>query len=96
MSTAPTIRRRTIPDSLRWLADKLDTDSVTEADRAGVAATLHALADEICLPVCNAAGDAPNSLGIERCKLAAGHGGRHQDGIDSWPQRPVGSEEPTT
>lgn len=97
----PLIRRRSLPDSLRWLADKLDTDTIPEADRAGVAFTLRALADEICPPPpCNAPGDAPNSLGTERCELPAGHEGRrHKDGNTSWPQgvkRPVipeGSKE---
>jgi hypothetical protein len=42
-----TIRRRSLPDSLRWLADKLDSGTLSEAERAGVALTLHTLADEI-------------------------------------------------
>jgi hypothetical protein len=46
---------------------------------------------------CNAVGDAPNSLGTERCELPAGHAGRHYEGTTTWPQtkRPVGSEEKT-
>ena len=97
MSMNPIIRRRSLPGSLRWLADKLDADNVTEADRAGAAITLHALADEISLPLCAVAGDAPNSLGTERCELPAGHDGRHYEGNMTWPQtkRPVGSEEKT-
>lgn len=46
------------------------------------------IADRIDKERCNAAGDAPNSLGTERCKLRAGHEGRHEDGITSWPQHP--------
>lgn len=89
MSPNPRIRRRTVSDSLRWLADKLDADTVTEADRVGVAVTLHALADEIGVPPCNAPSDAPNSLGTERCELPAGHDGRHQEDITNWPRRQV-------
>jgi len=46
------------------------------------------IADRVDAERCNATGDAPNSLGTERCKLRAGHEGRHEDGITSWPQRP--------
>ena len=42
-----TIRRRSLPDSLRWLADKLLAESLSEAERAGVAVTLQMLADEL-------------------------------------------------
>jgi hypothetical protein len=87
VSTNPEIRRRSIPDSLRWLADKLDSPALTEADRTGVAVTLHALADDLGAPPCNAPGDAPNSSGKERCELPAGHNGRHVEGISSWPRR---------
>ncbi|MFE7972993.1 hypothetical protein [Streptomyces shenzhenensis] len=50
-----TIRRRSLPDSLRWLADKLDSGALTQAEQAGVAAILHLLADEINAPqpACN-------------------------------------------
>jgi hypothetical protein len=50
-----TIRRRSLPDSLRWLADKLDSGTLSEAEQAGVAVTLRMLADEINLPAppCN-------------------------------------------
>lgn len=41
------IRRRSLPGSLRYLADRLDSDSVTEAERAGVVVALRSLADEI-------------------------------------------------
>lgn len=80
------IRRRSLPDSLRWLADKLEAG--TETERVGVALTLHALADGIHPPVepCNAPGGAPNSIGKERCELPAGHAGRHYEGITTWPQ----------
>lgn len=54
------------------------------------------IANQIDAERCNAVGDAPNSLGTERCKLAAGHEGRHQDGTSSWPnRRPADSEEKT-
>jgi hypothetical protein len=36
---------------------------------------------------CNAVGDAPNSLGTERCELPAGHPGRHYEGTTTWPNR---------
>lgn len=45
---------------------------------------------------CNAAGDAPNSSGKERCELPAGHEGRHKDGLMSWPQRPARIEKKTS
>ncbi|MCX4703880.1 hypothetical protein [Streptomyces sp. NBC_01373] len=51
------------------------------------------IANRVDAERCNAVGDAPNSLGTERCKLPAGHEGRHEEGINSWPQRPAGSEE---
>lgn len=53
------------------------------------------IANQIDAERCNAAGDAPNSLGTERCELPAGHAGRHQEGVTSWPQknRPSSSEE---
>lgn len=41
------IRRRSLPDSLRWFADKLDTGALSEAERAGVAVILHMLADQV-------------------------------------------------
>lgn len=40
------IRRRSIPDSLRWLAGKLESGTLTEGEQAGVALTLRTLADE--------------------------------------------------
>jgi hypothetical protein len=43
----PVIRRRTIPDSLRHLADKLDSGTLTDAGRVGVALALQTIADEI-------------------------------------------------
>ena len=43
----PAIRRRTIPDSLRHLADKLDSGTLTDAGRLGVALALQTIADEI-------------------------------------------------
>ncbi|MDX3314662.1 hypothetical protein P1S61_37545 [Streptomyces sp. ME08-AFT2] len=41
----PLIRRRTLPDSLRYLARKLD-EPLTDGERAGIALTLNSLADE--------------------------------------------------
>ena len=41
----PVIRRRSLPDSLRYLARKLD-GPLSDAERAGVALTLNSLADE--------------------------------------------------
>jgi hypothetical protein len=43
----PVIRRRTIPDSLRYLADKLESGTLTDAERLGVALALQTIADEI-------------------------------------------------
>lgn len=53
------------------------------------------IANRVDAERCNAIGDAPNSLGTERCKLPVGHEGRHEDGIASWPQRRASSEETT-
>lgn len=44
------IRRRSLPDSLRYLADKLDSDTLPDAERLGVMTTLRSLADEIDPP----------------------------------------------
>ena len=41
----PMIHRRSLPDSLRYLAEKLD-GPLSDAERAGVALTLNSLADE--------------------------------------------------
>lgn len=78
-----TIRRRSLPDSLRYLADRLDSETVTDAERAGVAVTLHALADEISPPFEPCA--TPALIGTERCALPVGHDGRHKQGNTSWP-----------
>ncbi|NUP52330.1 MAG: hypothetical protein HOW97_34165 [Catenulispora sp.] len=43
---------------------------------------------------CNAVGDAPNSLGTERCDLPAGHEGRHYEGITTWPNRVAAPARP--
>jgi hypothetical protein len=43
----PVIRRRSLPDSLRYLADKLDSGTLSEAGRLGVALALQTIADEI-------------------------------------------------
>jgi hypothetical protein len=50
-----TLRRRGLPDSLRWLADQLDSGPLSAAEQAGVALTLRMLADEINPPTpqCN-------------------------------------------
>jgi hypothetical protein len=42
-----TIRRRSLPDSLRYLADKLDSGTLSDAERLGVAVALQTIADEI-------------------------------------------------
>jgi hypothetical protein len=54
------IRRRSLPDSLRYLARKLD-GPLTDAERAGVALTLNSLADEAEQAV-TAADSAPDLL----------------------------------
>lgn len=43
----PLIRRRSLPGSLRYLADKLDSEHVSDAERAGVVVALRSLADEV-------------------------------------------------
>lgn len=48
-ASGPLIRRRSLPDSLRYLAQKLD-GPLSDAERAGVALTLNSLADEIDPP----------------------------------------------
>jgi len=45
-----TIRRRSLPDSLRYLAEKLDTDTLSAAEQAGVVVSLRTLADEMDPP----------------------------------------------
>ncbi len=45
----PLIRRRSLPNSLRYLARKLD-GPLTDGERAGVALTLTSLADELDPP----------------------------------------------
>lgn len=76
-----TIRRRSLPDSLRYLADKLDSDTLTDAERAGVIAALRSLADEMgpdaesARPddgLCTATVDDPR-MGLQRCAQSAGH-----------------------
>lgn len=55
------------------------------------------IANRVDAERCNVVGDAPNSLGTERCELPAGHEGRHYEGATTWPNhsRPAGSEEKT-
>ena len=43
----PVIRRRSLPDSLRYLADKLDSGTLTDAELLGVALALQSITDEI-------------------------------------------------
>lgn len=43
----PVIRRRSHPNSLRYLADKLDSGTLSDAERLGVALALQSIADEI-------------------------------------------------
>lgn len=56
----PMIRRRTLPDSLRYLARKLD-GPLSDAERAGIALTLNSLADEAD-QAATPAGSAPDLL----------------------------------
>jgi hypothetical protein len=99
-----TIRRRSLPDSLRWLADKLDSGTLTDAETAGVALTLHSLAEEVVsVNRCVSVGGHDR-----RCELGSGHGGLHEnneffglkwanhpgDPADAGPVRP--GEETTT
>ncbi|EFE65772.1 predicted protein [Streptomyces viridosporus ATCC 14672] len=45
---------------------------------------------------CQAGSSAPNALGNERCKLPAGHTGRHADGNLTWPAPEAAEKEKTT
>ncbi|WP_119580464.1 hypothetical protein [Streptomyces europaeiscabiei] len=55
------IRRRSLPDSLRYLARKLD-EPLSDAERAGVALTLDSLADEADQPATAAKPDLLQAL----------------------------------
>lgn len=100
------IRRRSLPASLRYLADRLDTEQLSEAERAGVIVALRSLADEMDPK------GAPDYVGCGMpshswaCDLQAGHEGPHEYGsadsgfYASWPNHlsagPVRpDEEPT-
>lgn len=81
------IRRRSLPDSLRWLADKLDSSTLTDVEQAGVALMLRMLADEINPPAAPAADGDPDTMcgashraghhGVARCSRGQGHDGAH-------------------
>lgn len=43
----PIISELSPPDSLRWLADKLESDTLTDTERYGIAVSLILLAEEI-------------------------------------------------
>lgn len=85
--TAPQIRRRSLPDSLRWLADQLDSGALSEAEQAGVALTLRMLADDISPPAARTADGDPDTRcgashrteyhGVARCSRGQGHTGTH-------------------
>ena len=101
----PLIRRRSLPDSLRYLADKLDSNTISNAERLGVALTLQTIAEEITTPEsrCASTGAGNN----RRCELPADHGGLHEnneffglkwtnlpgDPVDAGPMRPDASPE---
>lgn len=96
----PLIRRRSLPDSLRYLADKLDSNTISNAERLGVALALQTIADEITTPEsrCTSTGAGNN----RRCELPTGHRGLHEnneffglkwanlpgDPVDARPARP--------
>jgi len=70
-----TIRRRTIPNSLRYLADKLESATLSDAETVGVALTLRSLADEVeSVNRCVSVGG-----NDRRCELRSGHGGFHEN-----------------
>ncbi|GAA3852309.1 hypothetical protein GCM10023084_03150 [Streptomyces lacrimifluminis] len=53
----PIISRRSLPDSLRWFADKLESPSLTDAERSGIAVSLLLISEEIS-PAATEAGGA--------------------------------------
>jgi hypothetical protein len=100
-----TLQRRSLPDSLRYLAEKL-TEPTSDAERAGVAVALNTLADEMDptgAPGYVACGMPSHSW---TCCLHAGHEGPHEHGsadsgfYASWPNHlsagPVRPDEETT
>lgn len=99
----PLTRRRSLPNSLRYLAQKLD-EPLTDAERAGIALTLNSLADE--MDPYGAPGYVP--CGMPKysfvCQRQKGHEGSHTyrggGTYSSWPNHlsagPVRpDEEPT-
>jgi hypothetical protein len=67
-----TIRRRSLPDSLRWLADKLLTEDLSAAERAGVAVTLQMLADEMDPDPADCTCGAPQGRGLDDTEIRNG------------------------
>lgn len=67
-----TIRRRSVPDSLRWLADKLLTEDLTAAERAGIAVTLQMLADELDPDSAECTCGAPQGRGLDDQEIRSG------------------------
>lgn len=67
-----TIRRRSVPDNLRWLADKLLTEDLSAAERAGVAVTLQMLADELEPDITECVCGAPQGRSIEDQEIRNG------------------------
>jgi hypothetical protein len=59
----------------RWISERLGINHET----------VRKVVSRVDAERCNAVGDAPNSLGTERCELPAGHEGRHYQGIITWP-----------
>lgn len=96
----PLIRRRSLPDSLRYLAQKLD-GPLPDAERAGVALTLNSLADEIdpdAAEVVNPRDELWDTLGIDPDRISREEFDEYLDAYDeaasAGPARP--DEEPTT
>lgn len=60
-----TIRRRSLPDSLRYLADLLSSDTLTEAERVAAVVSLRSLADELAPPrfPCTCSDSARSAIG---------------------------------
>lgn len=67
-----TIQRRSVPDNLRWLADKLLSEGLSDAERTGIAVTLQMLADELepDPPECNCG--APQGRSVEDQEIRRG------------------------
>lgn len=73
----PLIRRRSLPDSLRYLADKLESSTLSDTERLGVALALQTIAEEITAPEGRCT--SPGAGNHRRCELRAGHDGFHEN-----------------